>query len=132
VREAHAGEVEGDIPRMVVRGRYPSLHERLKECPCLAGRQDLARVALEMLVLGERLAGWRWQLRDIGMGVNAAVWRGAARLGRITLDDALALTALVAEKDPERRSRFAARWLRRLLEEERPRRRPGPLAAATR
>jgi hypothetical protein len=30
----------------------------------------------------------------------------------------LALTALVAEKEPERRSRFAVRWLRRLLDED--------------
>ena len=30
----------------------------------------------------------------------------------------MALTALVAEKEPERRSRFAVRWLRRLLEED--------------
>jgi hypothetical protein len=38
-------------------------------------------------------------------------------LGRISLEEALALTALVAENEPERRSRFAVRWLRRLLEE---------------
>jgi hypothetical protein len=30
----------------------------------------------------------------------------------------LALTALVAATEPERRSRFAVRWLRRLLEED--------------
>jgi hypothetical protein len=42
----------------------------------------------------------------------------ARELGRISLDEALALTALVAEKEPERRSRFAVRWLRRLLEED--------------
>jgi hypothetical protein len=42
----------------------------------------------------------------------------ARELGRITLDESLALTALVAEKDPQRRSRFAVRWLRRLLEED--------------
>ena len=42
----------------------------------------------------------------------------ARELGRITLEEALALTALVAEKEPERRSRFAVRWLRRLLEED--------------
>jgi hypothetical protein len=42
----------------------------------------------------------------------------ARELGRISLEEALALTALVAEKDPERRSRFAVRWLRRLLEED--------------
>jgi len=42
----------------------------------------------------------------------------ARELGRISLDESLALTVLVAEKDPERRSRFAVRWLRRLLEED--------------
>jgi hypothetical protein len=41
----------------------------------------------------------------------------ARELGRISLDEALALTALVAEREPARRSRFAVRWLRRLLEE---------------
>jgi hypothetical protein len=42
----------------------------------------------------------------------------ARELGRLTLDESLGLTALVAEQDPERRSRFAVRWLRRLLEED--------------
>jgi hypothetical protein len=42
----------------------------------------------------------------------------ARELGRISLEEAFALTALVAEKEPERRSRFAVRWLRRLLEED--------------
>jgi hypothetical protein len=42
----------------------------------------------------------------------------ARELGRISLEEALALTALVAEKEPERRSRFAVRWLRRLLAED--------------
>jgi hypothetical protein len=41
----------------------------------------------------------------------------ARELGRISLEEALALTALVAKKEPKRRSRFAVRWLRRLLEE---------------
>jgi hypothetical protein len=41
----------------------------------------------------------------------------ARELGRLSLDESLALTALVAEKDAERRSRFAVRWLRRLLED---------------
>ena len=36
----------------------------------------------------------------------------------ISLEEALGLTVLVAEKEPERRSRFAVRWLRRLLEED--------------
>ena len=39
-------------------------------------------------------------------------------LGRITLDDSLALTALVARHEPARRLRFAVRWLERLLEED--------------
>jgi hypothetical protein len=42
----------------------------------------------------------------------------ARELGRITLEEALGLTALVAEREPERRSPFAVRWLRRLLEED--------------
>jgi hypothetical protein len=42
----------------------------------------------------------------------------ARELGRISLEEALGLTVLVAEKEPERRSRFAVRWLRRLLEED--------------
>jgi hypothetical protein len=50
---------------------------------------------------------------------NVVVAEATAReLGRISLEEALALTALVAEKEPERRSRFAVRWLRRLLEED--------------
>jgi hypothetical protein len=43
----------------------------------------------------------------------------ARELGRTSLEEALALIALFAEKEPERRSRFAARWLRRLLEKDR-------------
>ena len=42
----------------------------------------------------------------------------ARELGRITLEDALALTALMAQKEPGRRSRYAVRWLLRLLEED--------------
>ena len=33
----------------------------------------------------------------------------------VTLEESLALTALVAHKDPRRHSRYAVRWLRRLL-----------------
>jgi hypothetical protein len=42
----------------------------------------------------------------------------ARELGRITLDESLALTAIVVQKDPGRRSRYTVRWLRRLLEED--------------
>ena len=50
---------------------------------------------------------------------NVVVAEATAReLGLISLEDALALTALVAEKEPERGSRFAVRWLRRLLQED--------------
>jgi hypothetical protein len=41
----------------------------------------------------------------------------ARELGMISLEEALGLTDLVAERELERRSRFAVRWLRRLLEE---------------
>jgi hypothetical protein len=50
---------------------------------------------------------------------NVTVKQMTAReLGRITLAESLALTALVVQKDPGRRSRYAVRWLRRLLEED--------------
>jgi hypothetical protein len=42
----------------------------------------------------------------------------ARELGRITLEEALALTVLVVQKDPGRRSRYAVRWLLRLLQED--------------
>jgi len=49
---------------------------------------------------------------------NLIVAEGMAReLGRITLAEALELTALIAHKDPRQHSRYAVRWLRRLLEE---------------
>jgi hypothetical protein len=50
---------------------------------------------------------------------NVLVAEMAAReLGRITLGESLALTALVVQKDPGRRSRYTVRWLLRLLEED--------------
>ena len=50
---------------------------------------------------------------------NVAIAETTAReLGRLSLDEALALTALVARHEPTRRSRFAVRWLERLLEED--------------
>jgi hypothetical protein len=42
----------------------------------------------------------------------------ARELGGITLAESLALTALVVQKDPSRRSRYTVRWLLRLLEED--------------
>jgi hypothetical protein len=42
----------------------------------------------------------------------------ARELGGITLAESLALTALVVQKDPGRRSRYTVRWLLRLLEED--------------
>jgi hypothetical protein len=41
----------------------------------------------------------------------------AREMGRVSLEEALWLTALVALKDPRRRSRFAVRWLARFVEE---------------
>jgi hypothetical protein len=37
----------------------------------------------------------------------------AREIGRVTIAEALELTALVARKQPERFGRFAARWLSR-------------------
>jgi hypothetical protein len=44
----------------------------------------------------------------------------AKEIGRISLAEALELTALVAEKTPERHGRFAARWLSCYLDELEP------------
>ena len=41
----------------------------------------------------------------------------AREIGRVTIAEALELTALVARKQPERYGRFAARWLCLWLEE---------------
>jgi ribosomal protein S7 len=50
---------------------------------------------------------------------NVSVAKLTAReLGGITLAESLALTALVVQKDPARRSRYTVRWLLRLLEED--------------
>jgi hypothetical protein len=38
-------------------------------------------------------------------------------MGKVTLSEALELTALIAFKDPRRHGRAGARWLRRYLEE---------------
>jgi len=52
---------------------------------------------------------------------NVILAEGMARkLGQITLGEALELTALIAHKDPRRHSRYAVRWLRRLLDEHEP------------
>jgi hypothetical protein len=50
---------------------------------------------------------------------NVVIAEIAAReVGRLTLGEALALTALDAQKGPARRPRYVLRWLRRLLEED--------------
>ena len=41
----------------------------------------------------------------------------AREIGRVTIAEALELTALVARKQPDRYSRYAARWLCLYLEE---------------
>lgn len=41
----------------------------------------------------------------------------AREMGRLSLEEALELTALIAFKDPRRHGRAGARWLRRFLDE---------------
>lgn len=49
---------------------------------------------------------------------NLLAPEAAARaIGRLTLVDALAVLVLIAQKDPRRYQRAAARWLERWLEE---------------
>jgi hypothetical protein len=55
--------------------------------------------------------------RAIVRGNLAVAETTMRQMGQIELAEALELTALIALKDPRRRSRFAARWLQRLLEE---------------
>jgi hypothetical protein len=58
-------------------------------------------------------------LRAIENG-NLTVAEATVReIGVVSLEEALALTVLVAQKEPHRRSAFAIRWLRRLLDEDR-------------
>jgi hypothetical protein len=47
-----------------------------------------------------------------------AAWAAAAELSRISLEDALALCLLMAERQPARFERAAARWIARYVEEE--------------
>ena len=42
----------------------------------------------------------------------------AREMGRLSLEEALELTALIAFKDPRRHGRAGARWLRRFLDEK--------------
>jgi hypothetical protein len=56
--------------------------------------------------------------RAIERGTVAIAESVARELGQLSLGESLALTALVARQDPRRRSRFAVRWLLRLLEED--------------
>jgi 2-polyprenyl-6-methoxyphenol hydroxylase-like FAD-dependent oxidoreductase len=53
---------------------------------------------------------------------NLPLAEAAARqLGQLTLEDALSLLALMADKAPERYERAALRWLRRFQDERSPR-----------
>jgi hypothetical protein len=56
--------------------------------------------------------------RAISSGILLIAEMTARELGRLTLADALDLLVLVVEKDPERRDRFALRWLSRLIAED--------------
>ena len=63
---------------------------------------------------------------------NLTVAEGLAReLGRISLAEALELTALVGQKDPRRHPRVAARWLQRYLEDFEPTLQRSPCGPST-
>jgi hypothetical protein len=52
---------------------------------------------------------------------NLIVAEASAReLGRLSLDEALELTILIAQKEPARLPRVAVRWLERFIQERRP------------
>ena len=55
--------------------------------------------------------------RAIGRANLASAEVSARQLGRVSLIEALELTALIALKDPRRHGRAGARWMRRYLDE---------------
>jgi hypothetical protein len=58
--------------------------------------------------------------RAIANGNLRGAEMAARELGRLSLDDALDLCGLLAERDPERFERAALRWLERLIAERSP------------
>jgi hypothetical protein len=68
-----------------------------------------------MTAQGQPRASFR---RAIENGNLPGAELAAREMGRVSLSESLALTALVAQKDTARHSRYAIRWLCRLLEED--------------
>jgi hypothetical protein len=69
--------------------------------------------------------------RAVKSGNLLAAEMTAREHGRLSLDESLALKALAARQDPVRGSRFAVRWLQRLLaEDDRPSIEEAALAAS--
>src|SRR5436309_2959410 len=58
--------------------------------------------------------------RCIASGNLPGAEMAARELGRLSLEDALSLCVLLADRDPPRFERAACRWLERLLAERRP------------
>jgi hypothetical protein len=58
--------------------------------------------------------------RALERGNVAAAWAAAYELKHISLADALALTLLIAEREPERFGRVSARWFARYCTEAQP------------
>lgn len=56
--------------------------------------------------------------RAIARGNLLAAEATARELGKITLPEALELTILISEQQPQRHPRVAARWLQRYLDEQ--------------
>jgi hypothetical protein len=55
--------------------------------------------------------------RAIQRGNLVAAESSAREMGKVSLEEALELTALIAFKDPRRHRRAGARWMRRYLED---------------
>ena len=58
--------------------------------------------------------------RAVANGNLRGAEMAARELGRLSLDDALHLCVLIADRDPTRFERAALRWLERLIAERRP------------
>jgi hypothetical protein len=71
--------------------------------------------------VGSKIASARADFQRAVERGNLPFAESAARqLGQLSLEDALALVALMAEKAPERYERAALRWLRRFHDERSP------------
>jgi hypothetical protein len=102
------------VPDGAIDATVPTLVRRLEaETPLRCGAPLRPRNGADVTAQGHPRAIFN---RAIERGNLLVAETTAREIGRVSLGESLALTALIAQKDPHRRSRVAARWLLRYLE----------------